>query len=447
MSRWPAVLVAVALVAGAEAHARQDQPKGVLLERLTWVEAEARLTSDALVVIPLGAAAREHGPHLPLRTDGILAAYLIRRVLDRADVVVAPALAYDFAPDYLEYPGSASLRLDTARDLFVDVVRSLAAHGPRRFYVLAAEVADDRPLRSAAALLADDGIFLRYADPRRITDAAARQVRQEPGGTHADEVETSALLYVDPGSVDMTKAARDFGAGDGPLTRAKGGRGRYSPSGVWGDATLATPQKGQAVVEALVAGVLQEIEETRVAPLPAARPARAPAIVPRPGERPPDVAPPGLEPTGTAGDERALRDLMNQFQTAWANLDSWGVASLWTEDGYVVHADGFVERGQQAILEGRANMFARREYRASQHLLYLGEITFVGTNVAVATGHWSLFGVHDEAGRTTAQASGACALAFRKVPGEGWRFLALQYAARAHDAPPPLTRVPNAVVR
>ena len=48
-------------------------PKGIYLEHLTWAEAEPLLRADPLVVIPVGAATKEHGPHLPLDTDRLMA--------------------------------------------------------------------------------------------------------------------------------------------------------------------------------------------------------------------------------------------------------------------------------------------------------------------------------------------------------------------------------------
>src|SRR5262245_26274296 len=95
--------------------------RGTLLEDLTWQEAEKKLTADAVVVIPLGAASKEHGPHLKLKNDLLLAEYFKKRVLEGADVVVAPTLNYHFYPAFVEYPGSTHLRLETARDLTIDV--------------------------------------------------------------------------------------------------------------------------------------------------------------------------------------------------------------------------------------------------------------------------------------------------------------------------------------
>ena len=71
-------------------------PPGIVLEQLAWPEAERHLTADTIVVLPLGAAAKEHGPHLRLRNDLTLADYLTRRVLAASPVVVAPTILYHF---------------------------------------------------------------------------------------------------------------------------------------------------------------------------------------------------------------------------------------------------------------------------------------------------------------------------------------------------------------
>lgn len=242
---------------------------GVLLENLTWVEAEKVLTADTIVVIPLGAAAKEHGPHLKLKNDFTIAEYLKNRVLLHADVVIAPTINYHFYPAFVEYPGSTSLRLETGRDLVVDICRSLARFGPRRFYVLNTGISTLRALRPTAELLAAEGILLRYTD-LKMAEPVEKAIRQQEGGTHADEIETSMMLYIDPANVDMKKAVKDYTSGNvrGGLTRNPKGEGVYSPTGIWGDPTLATRDKGKKVIEALVIGILKDIESLRQAPLP-----------------------------------------------------------------------------------------------------------------------------------------------------------------------------------
>ncbi|MDX1981735.1 MAG: creatininase family protein [Bryobacteraceae bacterium] len=241
------------------------QPKGVLLENLTWVEAEKALKPSTVVVIPIGAAAKEHGPHLRLNNDWLMAQWLSKAVRELADVVVAPTVNYHYYPAFIEYPGSTTLRLETARDVLIDICRSLARHGPKRFYALNTGVSTLRALEPAAAALAGEGIVLRYTNVLEVARAAEQKVRRQEGGTHADEIETSLMLYMAPETVDMRKAVKEYHAGrtKGRLSRDQKTEFTYSPSGVFGDATLATREKGEVVAKAMVAGILREIELLR----------------------------------------------------------------------------------------------------------------------------------------------------------------------------------------
>jgi len=244
----------------------------VVLETLSWDEAEHILTPDTIVLIALGAESKEHGRHLQLNNDFLMAEYLRKRVLDAApqNVVVAPTINYSFYPAFLEYPGSTSLSMDTARAMFTDIIHSLAHYGPRRFYILNTGISTLRPLAQAAADLSKDGLVLRYTDLTK-DDPAEKKVRQS-GGTHADEIETSMMLYIAPETVRMKKAARDLNPNQpGGLTRDPRGKGTYSPTGAWGDPTLASREKGQAVVESLVSTILKDIDDLRQATLPPAK--------------------------------------------------------------------------------------------------------------------------------------------------------------------------------
>jgi creatinine amidohydrolase len=244
----------------------------VLLETLSWDEAEHILTPDTVVVIALGAESKQHGRHLQLNNDFLMAEGLKKRVLDAApqNVVIAPTINYSFYPAFLEYPGSTSLSLDTARAMLTDIIHSLAHYGPRRFYILNTGISTLRPLAQAAADLSNDGIVLRYTDLTK-DDPVEKKVRQS-GGTHADEIETSMMLYIAPDTVHMKKAARDLNPNQpGGLTRDPQGKGTYSPTGAWGDPTLATREKGRAVVESLVSTILKDIDDLHQATPPPAK--------------------------------------------------------------------------------------------------------------------------------------------------------------------------------
>src|SRR3954447_15499379 len=160
----------------------------VFLRVLTWLEGEKVLRRDTIVVLPIGAAAKEHGPHLRLDNDERLADGYARLLGEAVDVVIAPTLTYHFYPAFTEYPGSTTLRLETARDLTIDVVRSIAKHGPRRFYALNTGVSTVRALAPAALELKNDGILLHYTNVLEALAPIEREVAEQEGGTHADEI-------------------------------------------------------------------------------------------------------------------------------------------------------------------------------------------------------------------------------------------------------------------
>jgi creatinine amidohydrolase len=259
--------LALFLVFASVAEAQQTGARpGVLLEDLTWRQAEKVLTRQTVVVIPLGAGAKEHGPHLKLSNDFIMAEYLKHRVVESADVVAAPTVNYSFYPAFLLYPGSTSLISETARDMIVQICRTLAAYGPRKFYVLNTGISTLVPLRQAAAILSTDSITMRFTDLGMLLADVEKQVSKQEGGTHADEIETSMMLYMAPATVDMSKAVKDFHPSRGRLVRDSTQAGTYSPTGIWGDPTLATREKGEKVTEALLAGILRDIQQLRRAP-------------------------------------------------------------------------------------------------------------------------------------------------------------------------------------
>jgi creatinine amidohydrolase len=448
------LIVALVCVLGLSAtpSARQGRSpaplqKSVRLESLTWQEAEPVLTPETVVLIPLGAGSKEHGPHLKLRNDLTLAEYLTQRVGDATPVVVAPTLTYHFYPAFIEYPGSTSLSLSSARDMTADVVRTLSAYGPRRFYVLNTGVSTVRALDPAVALLASEGVLVRYTNLGARLEPATKGFIEQEGGTHADEVETSMMLYIDPSSVDMSKAIKDYtpSTGNGRLTRQRGGTGTYSPTGTWGDPTRATREKGRVFVEALVGGILQDIAALRTAPLPERSatpppPAEPPRSATTPGAPAPAAGPPER---CSAGDERAIMAIGSAFTTHWANGDYQKLGALWAPLGDLIHPDGVIERGPQLISTNRAQLFARREYRSTRHPLSLTMIRCLSNDIAVADGKWELRGVLDSSGRPLPTMEGQVTVVVKRTVG--WLIEAYRYTFKPSlpGQPPTLSKRPG----
>lgn len=242
----------------------------VFLENLTWVEAEKCFSPDALIVIPLGAALKEHGKHLPLNNDKLMAEHLVLEVAKRLDVIVLPTISASFYPAFSEYPGSISLSLETAAAVISETCAGLAAFGCRKIYVLNTGVSTLKVLSKVKETLAVQipELEFSYTDFKKAVEAAEAGLSTQEGGGHADEVETSIMLYLVPDVVTMENAAADFhGDSPGPLTRnldlSKSSDAVYSPTGVWGDPTLASSEKGETIVNRLVDWIEKEILEMR----------------------------------------------------------------------------------------------------------------------------------------------------------------------------------------
>lgn len=203
---------------------------GVWLEDLTWPEAKARFDAGALVVIPVGAASKAHGPHLPLRTDALTARALAHKLIERLPAIAAPVVGFGFYPAFASFAGSQHLSAATFKALLAELLGNLRGHGVKRIAILNTGVSTETPIDEIAAG-ADDILVMHM----RGLGSAADRLLDMPEGGHADERETSVMLSLEPRSVRMDRLELD-----GPFER----------TGATGDPTRATAFKGERIVAA-----------------------------------------------------------------------------------------------------------------------------------------------------------------------------------------------------
>lgn len=237
--------------------------KGVFLEHLTWKECEEALARFETLVIPVGARMKEHGLHLPLNNDWRMAEYLAAQVTEACAVMTVPTVPFGYYPAFVEYPGSVHLEADVFAGTIEGIVRSFARHGVKKFYVLNTGISTITPLRGLRDKLVAEKLRLEFTDLRQLGANVARELEEQTRGTHADELETSLMLHIAPETVRMALARRDDAAdrgGDRGLTPDPlAHTGVYSPTGGWGDPTLATAEKGRRLTEAYVAGLINDV--------------------------------------------------------------------------------------------------------------------------------------------------------------------------------------------
>jgi len=238
--------------------------RGKLIEEMTWSEAEGCLNKEAVIVIPLGAAAKEHGLHLQLRNDWLIAEYLKEVILKQQDVIILPTINYSYYPAFSEYPGSVSLSAETSANMIYEICQSIAKFGVKKFYVLNTGISTLTPLKAAAQKLKNHGLVLQYTNLHEALDKLIENLAAQDGGSHADEIETSIMLHIAPDTVCMDKARHDYIPGaQGHLIRTVQEGAAYSPSGVWGDATLATQPKGEKIVECLIKHIINDLDNLK----------------------------------------------------------------------------------------------------------------------------------------------------------------------------------------
>jgi creatinine amidohydrolase len=234
-----------------------SEPAGIWVARSAWPEVEARLREGAIAVLPIGAGAKEHGYHLPLDTDFTQVEWLARALVERLPVVVWPTLSYGYYPVFVQYPGSISLTQSTFAALAREIVTGILQTGARHVALLNTGISTIEPLRAALAGVEAGRVTLINVYSGPAFTAAVETVEEQAFGGHADEIETSIMLAIAPERVDMSRAvAADKHIERGMFNRLDSKGPNYSPSGVNGDATLATRAKGERLLAAMLDDVL-----------------------------------------------------------------------------------------------------------------------------------------------------------------------------------------------
>jgi creatinine amidohydrolase len=213
---------------------------GVWLEELTWPEAKARFEADAVVVIPIGAASKAHGAHLPLKTDALTARALGQKLVERLPVIAAPVVGFGYYPAFTAFAGSQHLAADTFKAVLRELIQGFATHGVTRIALVNTGVSTEKPIDEIAAETGALALHMRL-----IGQAAEALIEHKDGG-HADERETSVVLALDPRSVRMAelRPAADF-----------------KLSAATGDPTRASAFKGERLIAARIDDMVKALRE------------------------------------------------------------------------------------------------------------------------------------------------------------------------------------------
>lgn len=234
----------------------------IFVEHATWVDVRAAMANKLVCVVPIGASCKEHGPHLPLNTDYVQARWLAEQLSLRFSLIVWPVVSTGYYPAFVDYPGSWSISENTFVQSMLDIIESIAKHGENQIVLLNTGISTIKPLAAAieqSPFKARTTLINVYSGER--TEAVINEIQEQQQGGHADEIETSIMLAIDPTCVQMELATPGLeNISKGPLNRSDSSRPNYCPSGAMGNPTYANSEKGEKILAAMLEDVSVSVE-------------------------------------------------------------------------------------------------------------------------------------------------------------------------------------------
>jgi len=229
-----------------------NKQKGAWVATLAWPEVQQRIASGAAALLPIGAGAKEHGPHLPLNTDQVQVEWFTERLLEAFDLLAWPTVTYGYYPAFVDYPGSSHIEYGTFSAVIDDLIDGFCKHGIQQVLVLNTGISTISALDEVIARHPQALLLNTYAGPqyRKTT----KEILASGDAGHAGGAETSILLAIAEHLVDMRLApGRDqHNIGPGPLQWRDPDAANYSPSGIVGDARAADAITGKRLLAAIV---------------------------------------------------------------------------------------------------------------------------------------------------------------------------------------------------
>ncbi len=249
-----------------------------------WIELTSNDVSDraggVLAVQPIGAV-EQHGPHLPLGTDSIVAESVATEAIARfsGSALLLPTIAVALSREHLWAPGTISLSPQTLLSLLDDVGQSLQSAGVNRLVFLNGHGGNSAILRVICReLRIQYGLMTFLAHPQLPLDqGGVAQDDTEMGfAVHAGRVETSIMLYLRPELVVLDRAARHVPEWLGDFEHIGFGKEvtfgwssqDFGATGVIGDPTLATTDQGKLAFESAVNRFVEVLSEASIFAFP-----------------------------------------------------------------------------------------------------------------------------------------------------------------------------------
>lgn len=244
---------------------------------LTWTEIETMPNKENVVIIqPIGAI-EQHGPHLPIAVDSAISLGVLGKALGKLDSSVPayalPCLYYGKSNEHWQFPGTITLSAETLLSVIKEMAESIYRSGFRKLVLMNSHGGQPQIMEIAARDIHQERQdflvfpFFTWRVPHIAGELLT--AKEKEYGIHAGDAETSIMLSLLPEQVTMDKAVREYPQGlpedsllsmEGKLPFAWLTK-ELSKSGVMGDATAATSEKGDRILESVADGWVRVIQD------------------------------------------------------------------------------------------------------------------------------------------------------------------------------------------
>ena len=241
-------------------------------EQLRSPQLKSLVDVNAIVVVPVGSM-EQHGPHLPVKVDALLATEVARRaalkVQTHQPILVTPTVWCGLAEHHMDFCGTLTLDFETFHALLRNLCRSIRHHGFRRIFFLNGHGGNIAALNVICSELVRELDGLRvvsgtYWTLPEVAEKFAEILEVQQNVRHAGEAETSMMLALEPELVDQSILNQADGTLEIPFYGSGVSRWvsfkEVSANGVIGSPSVATAAKGELLLEVAaegIAGVLQ----------------------------------------------------------------------------------------------------------------------------------------------------------------------------------------------
>lgn len=258
-------------------------------DKLSWPEINEAVEDEKMIVVPVGAT-EDHGHHLPVDVDRVIAEEICdRTVRDRDDTLLFPTIDHGYLPHHMDFPGGITIGWETFIKYMIDVCVSISHHGFDKILLVNGHGSNHHLLEQVTRQ-----VILQHPDTHcamlswwelEEVREAARELRDAgPHGTsHGGEMETSIYMHLYPENVDNDAAPRDLEYPESKHFNAYDLAGERDPewstsvtmmewwstlseTGTRGDASVATPEKGKQFLDAAVEGMHSVLDEFKEYP-------------------------------------------------------------------------------------------------------------------------------------------------------------------------------------